>query len=91
MNHVPVTVWDINGDGRSEVLYHSGPGHSFPDNFYAEAGPDEMLTAVDGATGKIVWQTPWPGHATTGDVYRGLFTWAWINRPRLWCRTVPIA
>lgn len=61
MNHVPVTIWDINGDGRSEVLYHSGPGHHFPDEFYAAAGPDEMLTAVDGETGEIVWQTPWPG------------------------------
>ncbi|MEZ4682956.1 MAG: hypothetical protein R2932_52985 [Caldilineaceae bacterium] len=61
MNHVPITVWDINGDGRSEVLYHSGPGLPFPDDFYSEAGPDEMLTAVDSATGEIVWQTPWPG------------------------------
>ncbi|HRW08510.1 MAG TPA: hypothetical protein P5121_25585 [Caldilineaceae bacterium] len=61
MNHVPVAVWDINGDGRSEVLYHSGPGLPFPNDFYSEAGPDEMLTAVDGATGEIVWETPWPG------------------------------
>jgi hypothetical protein len=62
MNHVPVTVWDINGDGRSEVLFHSGPGGPFPNDFYGEAGPDEMLTAVDGATGELVWQTPWPGN-----------------------------
>lgn len=61
MNHVPVAVWDVNGDGRSEVIYHSGPGAPFPDNFYAEAGPDEMLTAVDGETGELVWQTSWPG------------------------------
>lgn len=61
MNHVPVTICDINGDGRTEVLYHSGPGVSFADNFYASAGPDEKLTAVDGKTGDIVWETFWPG------------------------------
>ena len=61
MNHVPVTIWDVNGDGRSEVIYHSGPGHAFANDFYAEAGPDEMLTAVDGETGDVVWECPWPG------------------------------
>lgn len=59
-HHVPVAAYDINGDGRTEVLFHRGPGHAFPDNFYAEAGPDETLIAVDGATGDVVWETAWP-------------------------------
>lgn len=59
-HHVPCVVCDINRDGRTEVLFHKGPGHAFPDNFYDQAGPDETLVAVDSATGDLVWETPWP-------------------------------
>ncbi|MBT5830464.1 MAG: PQQ-binding-like beta-propeller repeat protein [Candidatus Latescibacteria bacterium] len=58
--HVPITVRDINNDGRSEVVFHRGPGASFPENRYKQAGPDETLIAVDGQTGDIVWEVPWP-------------------------------
>ena len=73
-HHVPVVVCDINGDGRSEVLFHRGPGHEFPDHFYAEAGPDETLVAVDSETGDVVWETEW--HATRPRV---MFTTGYLN------------
>ena len=57
--HVPVVVRDINNDGRSEVVFHCGPGAEFPDNRYTQAGPDETLIAVDGQTGDTVWEVPW--------------------------------
>ncbi len=60
MHHVPCTAWDVNNDGRTEVVFHRGPGVAFPDNFYAQAGPDETLIAVDAQTGDLVWETPWP-------------------------------
>ncbi len=60
MHHVPVAAWDVNGDGRTEVIYHRGPGAAFPDDFYAEAGPDETLVAVDAQTGDLIWETKWP-------------------------------
>lgn len=75
-HHVPCTAWDINADGRTEVLFHKGPGLPFADNYYDQAGPDETLVAVDAATGDLVWETPWPARRarvmfTTGYL-RGL-------------------
>lgn len=72
--HVPVLVWDINGDGRSEVVFHRGPGHTFADNFYNAAGPDETLLAVDGETGDVVWEVPWPARRP-----RLVFTLGYLN------------
>ncbi len=68
MHHVPIAACDINGDGRTEVVFHRvyarvhAPcrGAVFPDNFYAAAGPDETLVAVDGETGDLIWEVPWP-------------------------------
>lgn len=76
MHHVPVVAWDVNADGRTEVVFHRGPGASFPENFYAEAGPDETLIAVDGETGDVVWEVPWPATRprvmmTTGYLHGG--------------------
>jgi hypothetical protein len=60
MHHVPIAAWDVNQDGRTEVIFHRGPGVAFPDDFYAEAGPDETIVAVDGESGEIIWEAPWP-------------------------------
>ena len=58
--HVPVIILDVDRDGRTEVLFHRGPGAEFVDNRYAAAGPDETLICVDGETGDIKWEVPWP-------------------------------
>lgn len=76
MHHVPIIAWDVNADGRTEVIFHRGPGADFPDSFYAAAGPDETLVAFDGETGDHVWEVPWPATRsrvmlTTGTL-RGL-------------------
>jgi len=58
--HVPFAAWDVNADGRTEVLLHAGPGGARGDDSYEAAGPDERLVALDAATGEVVWQVPWP-------------------------------
>jgi hypothetical protein len=58
--HVPFQCWDVNADGRTEVLVHARSG-PHPTGSYDEGGPDEILLALDGETGHLVWQTPWPG------------------------------
>ena len=58
--HVPVIILDVDGDDRSEVVFHRGPGVEFKDNRYTGAGPDETLICVDGETGDIKWEVPWP-------------------------------
>jgi len=57
--HVPVIILDVDGDGRTEVVFHRGPGAEFEDNRYAGAGADETLICVDGETGDIKWEVPW--------------------------------
>jgi hypothetical protein len=57
--HVPFLCWDVNGDGRTEVIFHSSK-RSQPMESYEEAGPEECVTAVDGETGELVWDAPWP-------------------------------
>jgi rhamnogalacturonan endolyase len=57
--HVPFLCWDINGDGRSEVLFPRFPD-AYPTDTYDTAAPGEELAAVDAATGEIVWAVPWP-------------------------------
>ena len=57
--HVPIIILDVDRDGRTEVVFHRGPGAEFKDNRYASAGPDETLICVDGETGDIKWEVPW--------------------------------
>lgn len=58
--HVPVIALDLDRDGRTEVVFHRGPGADFEDNRYSGAGPDETLICVDGETGDVRWEVPWP-------------------------------
>ncbi len=59
-DHVPVAAWDVNADGRTEVLYHAGGGAEYPDDFYDCAREGETLTALDGETGEVIWRADWP-------------------------------
>jgi outer membrane protein assembly factor BamB len=59
-HHVPILCWDLNGDGRTEVAFHSYLG-TFPTDFYDQRLDEgECLTSVDGETGDLVWTSPWP-------------------------------
>lgn len=57
--HVPLLCWDVNADGRTEVVYHSHVGR-YPHAIHGEPSDGSRLTAVDGATGEPVWEAPWP-------------------------------
>lgn len=59
MHHVPFLCWDVNGDGRTEVVLHCFKG-AYPREVYSTAVPNEWLTALDGETGDHVWEAPWP-------------------------------
>lgn len=63
MRHAPIVCWDTNADGRTEVLCHAYPGDDlgpYPAEKYDQAIDGETLTCLDGQTGDIVWQAPWP-------------------------------
>jgi hypothetical protein len=57
--HCPYLCWDLNGDGRTEVVLHTSK-RSEPGEYYEQAGSDEFVSVVDGATGSVVWEAPWP-------------------------------
>jgi len=59
MHHVPFLCWDLDGDGRSEVAFHSFKG-SYPTADYDLAVDGEHLKVVDGETGETRWEAPWP-------------------------------
>ena len=59
MQHVPFLMWDLNGDGRTEVAFHAYEG-TYPTEDYDEATEGELFRVVDGATGETVWDAPWP-------------------------------
>ena len=59
MLHCPFVCWDVNGDGRSEVVLHSYKG-DYPTEKYELATEGEWLTVLDGETGRLVWEAPWP-------------------------------
>lgn len=58
-HHLPFLAWDVNGDGRTEVAFHNVHGAYAGDDYQA-AGGNEFLTVVDGASGEIIWEAPWP-------------------------------
>jgi len=57
--HCPYTCWDVNGDGRSEVVLHTTKAKNVPEH-YETAGPDEFATVVDAETAEVVWEAAWP-------------------------------
>jgi formylglycine-generating enzyme required for sulfatase activity len=51
-NNAPFNVWDMNGEGRDEVIT------------LIQIGETNYLAILDGMSGKILYQTPWPKMAT---------------------------
>ncbi len=59
--HCPFALWDVNGDGRVEVVYHRQPeAVKYAEDFYKGAAPGETLAVADGETGELVYEVPWP-------------------------------
>jgi hypothetical protein len=59
----PVVVWDIDGDGRSEVLLKTNRSTDPMD--YS----GERLTILDGMTGNVTAEAPWPSTDGIGRDY----------------------
>ena len=51
-NNAPFNVWDIDGDGRAEVIT------------FMEIEEENYLAVLDGTTGKLLRKTPWTKMAT---------------------------
>ena len=58
--HVPVLCWDVNTDGRTEVVFRRDKIPSGATRHEA-TGPNETMVALDAETGQVVWERPWPG------------------------------
>ncbi len=62
-NHAPFLIWDIDGDGRMEVVTHFGGGawsNKDTNTIYEGARDGEQMLVVDGATGTPKYAVPWP-------------------------------
>ncbi len=56
----PYIVYDLDGDGRAEVAVKTGPeGDPRDEDGRVTSGP-EYLTILDGMTGEVLDQVPWP-------------------------------
>lgn len=73
----PYLAWDVNHDGRTEVICRRAKGgweseieaakrtcpeeYPLENEIKADPRPEDMLCALDGETGEVVWEVPWPG------------------------------
>ena len=67
----PYVVFDLNGDGKAEVALKTA-GNDYVRNYRGRiAGGSEFLTVLDGMTGMVISQVPWPErNFRYGDVNR---------------------
>lgn len=67
----PYLVFDLNGDGKAEVALKTA-GNDYVRNYRGRiAGGSEFLTVLDGMTGMVISQVPWPKrNFRYGDVNR---------------------
>ncbi len=61
----PYIVFDLDGDGKAEVIAKTGEGDPRDADGRVQTGP-EWVTVFDGATGRELARAPWPGR-TVGD------------------------
>lgn len=57
--YTPSVVYDVDGDGRAEVIAKTGEGDPRDADGRVFSGP-EYLTVMDGLTGRDIAQAPWP-------------------------------
>jgi len=55
----PYVVWDLDGDGRAEVVCKAGEGDPRDAEGKVQSGP-EYVAVLDGQTGKRVTRADWP-------------------------------
>ncbi|HSD39547.1 MAG TPA: hypothetical protein VLC92_18720 [Rhodocyclaceae bacterium] len=55
-----VTVFDLNGDGRAEVLVRTATGVSFADgrSITSASASDQFISVIEGSSGKEITRTP---------------------------------
>ncbi len=61
----PYIVFDLDGDGKAEVIAKIGEGDPRDSDGRVQTG-SEWVAVFDGATGRELARTPWPGR-TVGD------------------------
>ncbi len=66
MWYSPFIVFDLDGDGKAEVIAKTGEGDPRDPDGRVQTGP-EWATVFDGATGRERARTPWPGRAVGGE------------------------
>lgn len=62
----PYIVFDLDGDGKAEVIAKTGEGDPRDADGRVETGP-EWVTVFDGATGRELARAPWPERAVGGE------------------------
>ncbi|MBM3500635.1 MAG: hypothetical protein FJX74_18415, partial [Armatimonadetes bacterium] len=55
----PMVVYDLDGDGKAEVVAKTGEGDPRDEQGLVQSGP-EYVTILEGATGKEIARTDWP-------------------------------
>ncbi|MDF3140809.1 MULTISPECIES: hypothetical protein [unclassified Streptomyces] len=76
-----VTVYDLDGDGRAEVLVHTADGTTFADGSKVTvASPaNQFVSVIDGATGTELTRQPVPDDFATDGPSGGHFGIAYLD------------
>ena len=61
----PFIVYDLDGDGKAEVIAKTGEGDPRDADGRVQSG-QEWVTVFDGATGRELARAPWPGREVDG-------------------------
>ncbi len=64
----PLTVFDLDGDGRAEVAVKTGEGDPRGPDGRVEQGP-EWISILDGLTGRELARDDWPSRQIPGEKY----------------------
>jgi len=67
--YAPYTVFDLDGDGRAEVITKAGEGDPREPEGHVKTGP-EWILVLDGQTGEEKHRLPWPSREGFEDYNR---------------------
>ncbi|MFF7880765.1 hypothetical protein ACH40F_09225 [Streptomyces sp. NPDC020794] len=76
-----VTVYDLDGDGRAEVLVHTADGTTFADGakVTADSPANQFISVIDGETGLERTRQPVPDDLVAGGPSGGHFGIAYLD------------